>query len=88
MTNLKMKRDDVLKGFLLATGMTRANIRSLIAAMPEETSKAALIDFEKAVEFSSDDYLINFLGKQLGIDSNKIDNFFKTKNWKELTRKV
>ena len=88
--NLHMTRGDVFRGLLLAKGVTRADMRGLIEAMPEETPKQkltkeyALIDFDEALEFYRGVALINTVGEQLGISSAQMDRFFDTKDWQEL----
>ena len=88
--NLHMTRGDVFRGLLLAKGVTRADMRGLIEAMPEETPKQriakeyALIDFDEALEFYRGVALIDTVGAQLGITPKQMDRFFDTKDWHEL----
>lgn len=92
--NLHLTRGDVFRGLLLAKGVTRAEIRALIEAMPEDTpqdkinKEMALIDFDEALEFYRGVALIDALGVQLGITSTQMDRFFDTKDWKELVNNV
>ena len=89
--NLHLTRGDVFRGLLLAKGVTRADIRALIEAMPDTTpqekinKEMALIDFDEALEFYRGVALIDTLGVQLGITSKQMDRFFDTKDWHELT---
>ena len=75
---------------LQAKGVTRAQIRALIEAMPETTQaqqlakEMALIDFDEALEFYRGVALIDTLGDQLGISAEKMTKFFDTKDWHEL----
>ena len=88
--NLHMTRGDVFRGLLLAKGVTRADIRSLIETMPETTpqekvaKEMALIDFDEALEFYRGVSMIDTLGIQLGITSEQMTAFFETKDWHEL----
>lgn len=88
--NLHMTRGDVFRGLLLAKGVTRADMRGLIEAMPEETPEQriakeyALIDFDEALEFYRGVSLIDTVGEQLGITPHQMDRFFDTKDWHEL----
>jgi DNA-binding transcriptional MerR regulator len=88
--NLHLTRGDVFRGLLLAKGITRAEIRGIIEAMPEVTPQEkiakeyALIDFDEALEFYRGVALIDTLGEQLGITSEQMTKFFETKDWHEL----
>lgn len=88
--NLHMTRGDVFRGLLLAKAVTRADMRGLIEAMPEETPEQriakeyALIDFDEALEFYRGVALIDTVGEQLGITPTQMDRFFDTKDWHEL----
>ena len=88
--NLHMTRGDVFRGLLLAKAVTRADMRGLIEAMPEETPEQriakeyALIDFDEALEFYRGVPLIDTVGAQLGITPTQMDRFFDTKDWHEL----
>lgn len=88
--NLHMTRGDIFRGLLLAKGVARADVRSLIEAMPEETpeqrvkKELALIDFDEALEYYRGVPLIDTVGKQLGITPEQMSNFFDTKDWHEL----
>ena len=90
--NLHMTRGDVFRGLLLAKGVTRADMRGLIEAMPETTPQEriakeyALIDFDEALEFYRGVSLIDTVGEQLGITPHQMDRFFDTKDWHELIK--
>lgn len=89
--NLHLTRGDVFRGLLLAKGVTRADMRAIIEAMPETTPQErvakeyALIDFDEALDFYRGVALIDTVGAQLGISSKQMDRFFETKDWHELT---
>jgi hypothetical protein len=91
-SNLHMTRGDVFRGLLLAKGVTRADMRGLIEAMPETTPQEriakeyALIDFDEALEFYRGVSLIDTIGEQLGITPHQMDRFFDTKDWHELIK--
>ena len=88
--NLHMTRGDVFRGLLLAKGVTRADMRGLIEALPDETPEQkitkeyALIDFDEALEFYRGVALIDTIGEQLGITPEQMNKFFDTKDWHEL----
>ena len=90
--NLHMTRGDVFRGLLLAKGVTRADIRGMIEAMPESTPKErvekemALIDFDEALEFYRGVAMIDTLGTQLGITPEQMTAFFEIKDWHELCK--
>ena len=84
---LHLTRGDVFRGLLMARQITRAQIRALIEAMPEETPEQAiakegyLIDFDEALEFYRGVQLIDTLGSQLGISSEAMTQFFETNDY-------
>jgi hypothetical protein len=90
LANLHLTRGDVFRGLLLAKGVTREDIRTLIEAMPEDTpqekinKEMALIDFDEALEFYRGVALIDTIGIKLGISAKQLDKFFDTKNWQKL----
>ena len=90
--NLHLTRGDVFRGLLLARGVTRADIRGIIEAMPETTpqekidKEMALIDFDEALEFYRGVSLVDTIASKLQIDSALMDKFFQTCNWQELTQ--
>lgn len=87
---LHLTRGDVFRGLLLAKGVTRAQLRAIIEAMPDETQEQAiakeyaLIDFDEALEFYRGVALIDTVGAQLGITSEQMTKFFETNDWHEL----
>ena len=88
--NLSLTRGDVFRGLLLAKQVTRADIRSLIELMPEDTPQQkmekeyALIDFDESLNFYRGVALIDTLGAQLNITPAQMDRFFDTNDWHEL----
>ena len=89
---LHLTRGDVFRGLLLAKGVTRAQIRALIEAMPDETQEQqvtkelALIDFDEALDFYRGVALIDTVGAQLGISSAQMTAFFETNDYHELIK--
>ena len=88
--HLHLTRGDVFRALLSAKGVTRAQLRALIEALPEETNEQsvakemALIDFDEALEFYRGNTLIDTVGAQLGITSEKMTKFFETNDYHEL----
>lgn len=87
---LKLTRGDVFRGILQAKGVTRAQLRAVIEAMPETTTEEklakelALIDFDEALYFYRRNPLINKVGAQLGITNYQMTAFFVTNDWHKL----
>ena len=87
---LHLTRGDVFRGLLQAKGVTRAQIRTLIEAMPDGTQEQALakemalIDFDEALDFYRGVALIDTVGAQLGITSAQMTAFFETCDYHEL----
>ena len=89
---LKLTRGDVLRGVLLAKGVTKDQIKAFILAMPEETEEEklqkqlALIDFEDALYYYRRNPLIDKIGLRLGITAYQMTKFFETNDWHELIK--
>ena len=87
---LKLTRGDVFRGLLKAKGITRAQIRGVLEAMPERTQQQklekelALIDFDEALYFYRDNPLIDNIGVQLGITKERMTRFFETNDYTQL----
>ena len=84
---LHLTRGDVFRGLLMARGVTRAQLRAIIEALPDETNEQsiakeyALIDFDEALEFYRGVALIDQVGAQLGITPENMTLFFETNDW-------
>ena len=84
---LHLTRGDVFRGLYQAKHVTRAQVRALIEAMPEETQQEidlkelASIDFDEALYFYRGNKLIDNLGAQLGITSDQMTRFFVTNDY-------
>ena len=80
---LNLTRGDVFRGLLLANGITRAQIKSLIDATPATTQEEiiakemAYIDFEEATNYYRGNSLIDTIAGALGITSKQLDRFFE-----------
>ena len=88
--HLHLTRGDVFRALLLAKGVTRAQLRAIIEALPETnqeqavTKEMALIDFDEALEFYRGNALIDTVGAQLGISAEQMTRFFETNDYHEL----
>ena len=82
--HLHLTRGDVFRGLLQAKGVTRAQLRAMIEALPETTNEQslakemALIDFDEALNFYRGVALIDTIGAQLNISSGQMTAFFET----------
>ena len=89
---LKLTRGDVFRGILQAKGVTRAQLRAVIEAMPEETEEEklakelALIDFDEALYFYRRNPLIDKVGAQLKITNYQMTKFFETNDYHKLIK--
>ena len=87
---LSLTRGDVFRGLLMAKGVTRTMLRSIIENLPDETNEQsitkemALIDFDEALNFYRGVALIDTVGEQLDITPEQMDKFFQTNDWHEL----
>lgn len=92
--NLYLTRGDVFRGLLMAKGVTRTQLRSMIEQMPSETQEQqiakemALIDFDEALNFYRGVALIDTLGLALGITSEQMTAFFETNDYHALISEV
>lgn len=87
---LKLTRGDVFRALLMAKGVTRAQIKAQLEAMPMTTTEEqikrelALIDFDEALDFYRGNPLIDTVGLGLGISKQQLDTFFQTNNYEDL----
>ena len=87
---LHLTRGDVFRGLLQARGITRAQIRAMIEAMPYQTEEQqtarelALIDFDEALYFYRGNSLIDTLAESLGISRSQMTKFFRTNDYTAL----
>ena len=88
--HLHLTRGDVFRGLLMAKQVTRAQLRAVIEALPDETPEQqiakeyALIDFDEALDFYRGNALIDTVGAQLGITPEMMTRFFETGDYHEL----
>lgn len=84
---LSITRGDLFEAIILALGKSKSDLRTMI-----ETAEG-LSDIEKMLYLNRFDEALNFyrghpavdlLGSMLGITSERLDKFFKTKDYKEL----
>lgn len=80
--NLSMKRGDVFEALILARGITKTQIRTMIenAELDDITKALYLNRFDEAIDFYRKFPLFDLLGQALGVTSEQLDNFFLTKN--------
>ena len=83
---LSMTRGDVFEALILAKGLGKAKLRSMIEnAELDTTTKALYLNrFDEALEFYRGYPIFDMLGEALGITSEMLDEFFETKDYHEL----
>ena len=80
---LSLTRGDVFRAILKYKGITKAEIKSYIEAMPISTDEEklkkelALIDFEDALNFYRGNPLIDTIGTALGCTKEELDYLFE-----------
>ena len=85
--NLSMTRGDVFEALILAKGLGKAQIRSMIEQAELDTATKALYlnRFDEALEFYRGYPIFDMLGEALGITGAMLDRFFDTKDYHYLT---
>ena len=85
--NLSMTRGDVFEALILAKGLGKAQIRSMIEQAELDTITKALYlnRFDEALEFYRGYPIFDMLGEALGITGAMLDRFFETKDYHYLT---
>ena len=84
---LSMTRGDMFEAIILAFGKTKADIRSMIESVEGLTDieRALYLNrFDEALDFYRGYPAIDLIGKMLGVSSEQLDKFFKTKDYHEL----
>lgn len=83
---LSMTRGDMFEALILAKGLTKAQVRTMIeqAELDEVTKALYLNRFDEALEFYRGYPIFDLLGVQLGITSDMLDRFFETKDYHDL----
>ncbi len=77
---LSLTRGDVFRALMQARQITRSQIRKIIEDnenLTEIQRELALIDFDEALNFYRGNSLIDVLGEELNISSEKLDRFFE-----------
>ena len=87
LNNLSMTRGDVFEALILAKGLGKAQIRSMIEQAELDTVTKALYlnRFDEALEFYRGYPIFDMLGEALGITGAMLDKFFETKDYHYLT---
>ena len=85
--NLSMTRGDVFEALILAKGLGKAQIRSMIEQAELDTVTKALYlnRFDEALEFYRGYPIFDMLGEALDITPSMLDRFFDTKDYHYLT---
>ena len=86
--NLSMTRGDVFEALILAKGLDKAQIRSMIEQAKLDTITKALYlnRFDEALEFYRGYPIFDMLGEALGITGAMLDRFFETKDYHYLSK--
>ena len=80
---LSLTRGDVFRAVVKSKGVTKAEIKALIEAMPTTTDEEklakelALIDFEDSLNFYRGNPLIDTIGTALGYTKEELDYLFE-----------
>ena len=87
-SQLSMTRGDVFEALILAKGLGKAQIRSMIEQAELDTVTKALYlnRFDEALEFYRGYPIFDMLGEALGITGAMLDRFFDTKDYHYLTK--
>lgn len=88
LNNLSMTRGDVFEALILAKGLGKAQIRSMIEQAELDTVTKALYlnRFDEALEFYRGYPIFDMLGEALGITGAMLDRFFETKDYHYLSK--
>ena len=88
LNNLSMTRGDVFEALILAKGLGKAQIRSMIEQAELDTVTQALYlnRFDEALEFYRGYPIFDMLGEALGITGAMLDRFFETKDYHYLSK--
>ena len=84
---LSVTRGDMFEAIILAFGKTKADIRSMIENVEGLTDieRALYLNrFDEALDFYRGYPAVDLIGKMLGVNSEQLDKFFKTKDYHEL----
>ena len=84
---LSMTRGDMFEAIILAFGKTKTDIRLMIENVEGLTDieRALYLNrFDEALDFYRGYPAIDLIGRMLGVSSEQLDKFFKTKDYHEL----
>ena len=87
LNKLSMTRGDMFEAIILAFGKTKADIRLMIENVEglTDVERALYLNrFDEALDFYRGYPAIDLIGKMLGVSSEQLDKFFKTKDYHEL----
>ena len=87
---LNMTRGDMFEALILAFGKTKSDIRKIIEnyeGLTDIERALYLNRFDEALDFFRGYPAINLIGAYLGVTSEQLDRFFKTKDYNELLPK-
>ena len=84
---LSMTRGDVFEALILARGLTKPQSRAMIEQAELDTMTKALYlnRFDEALDFYRGFPVFDMLGKELGVTSKQLNDFFETKDYHYLT---
>lgn len=84
---LSMTRGDVFEALILAKGLTKPQIRTMIEKTELDTMTKALYlnRFDEALDFYRGFPVFDMLGKALDVTPKQLDDFFETKDYHYLT---
>ena len=84
---LSMTRGDVFEALILARGLTKPQIRTMIeqAELDDITKALYLNRFDEALDFYRGFPVFDMLGQVLGVTPKQLDDFFETKDYHYLT---
>lgn len=88
LNNLSMTRGDVFEALILAKGLTKLQLRSMIEQAELDTVTKALYlnRFDEALEFYRGYPIFDMLGEALDITPSMLDRFFDEKDYHYLTK--
>lgn len=88
--NLKMTRGDFFEGLILAKGIDEDDILNLINELELDniTKKIFKSRVKNALDFYRGYPLVDMLGLKLGLTSEQLNNFFKTKDYNSLKEDI
>lgn len=87
LNKLSMTRGDMFEAIILAFGKTKADIRMMIENIEGLTDieRALYLNrFDEALDFYRGYPAVDLIGQMLGVSSEQLDKFFKTKDYHEL----